>query len=231
MMPRLDGFGLLRELRADPALGDVPVIMLSARAGEDRRIEGLDAGADDYLVKPFGARELFARVTAHLRMAGLRREAGEALRESESRFRLMADQAPVMIWVTERDGSCTYLGKSWYEFTGQTPGTALGFGWLDAVHPSDRQSVRDSFLTANAKCEPFRLEFRLRHRDGEYRWAIDAASPRFGENGAMLGYVGSVIDITDRKRDEEALRQADRRKDEFLALLAHELRGPLAPLA
>ena len=230
MMPRLDGFGLLRELRGDPALCDVPVIMLSARAGEERRVEGLDAGADDYLVKPFGARELFARVAAHLRMAGLRREADVALRESEARFRLMADQAPVMIWVTEPDGSCTYLGRSWYEFTGQTPETALGFGWLDAIHPGDRQAVRDNFLTANARGEPFRLEYRLRHRDGEYRWAIDAASPRFAENGAMLGYVGSVIDITDRKRDEEALREADKRKDEFLALLAHELRGPLAPL-
>ncbi|HJQ98256.1 MAG TPA: ATP-binding protein [Candidatus Polarisedimenticolaceae bacterium] len=230
MMPRLDGFALLRELRADPALCDVPVIMLSARAGEERRVEGLDAGADDYLVKPFGARELFARVGAHLRMAGLRREAGEVLRESESRFRRMADEAPVMIWVTEPDGSCTYLGKSWYEFTGQTQETGLGFGWLDAVHPADRPGVRDTFLTAHARGEAFRVEYRLRHRDGDYRWAIDAASPRFGENGALLGYIGSVIDITDRKRDEEALREADRRKDEFLALLAHELRGPLAPL-
>jgi PAS domain S-box-containing protein len=230
MMPRLDGFGLLRELRADPGLREVPVIMLSARAGEERRVEGYDAGADDYLVKPFGARELLARVGAHLRMAALRREAGEALRESEVRFRHMADHAPVMIWVTEPDGSCSYLGKSWYEFTGQTPATGLGFGWLEAVHPTDRGRVRDAWMTANAKRQAFRLEYRLRHRDGEYRWALDAAVPRFADDGTKLGFVGSVIDITDRKRDEEALRDADRRKDEFLALLAHELRGPLAPL-
>ena len=85
MMPRLDGFGLLRELRADPRTRDVPVIMLSARAGEESRVEGMEAGADDYLVKPFSARELLARVGAHLQMARMRREAAEALREADRR--------------------------------------------------------------------------------------------------------------------------------------------------
>ena len=89
MMPRLDGFGLLRELRADPRTASVPVILLSARAGEESRVEGLQAGADDYLVKPFSARELLARVGALLQIARLRRESEQAIRRSEERFRVL----------------------------------------------------------------------------------------------------------------------------------------------
>ncbi|HVT26859.1 MAG TPA: PAS domain S-box protein [Lacipirellulaceae bacterium] len=166
-----------------------------------------------------------------------RKRAEESLRESEQRFRNMADQAPVMIWVTEADGSCSFLGKTWYEFTGRTPASSLGFGWIEAVHPDDHAVARENFLEANSQHQPFRHEYRLLGKDGYYHWVIDAAQPRFDDNGVFLGYIGSVIDISDRKRIEEALRQreaalkeADRRKDEFLALLAHELRNPLAPI-
>ncbi|WP_201859320.1 PAS domain-containing sensor histidine kinase [Microvirga soli] len=130
-------------------------------------------------------------------------QAEDSLRESEARFRNLADNAPVMVWVTEADGTCTYLSRSWYEFTGQTPETGLGFGWLDAVHPEDSGWSGDVFRTANAEKGPFRVEYRLRRADGTYRWAIDAAAPRFGVDGTFLGYVGSVLDITDRKQVEE----------------------------
>jgi PAS domain S-box-containing protein len=160
-----------------------------------------------------------------------------ALRESESRFRNMADNSPMMLWVTEADGRCTHLNRRWYEFTGQTPETGLGFGWLQAVHPEDRARAEHDFLTANSSRQPFRAEYRLRRKDGEYHWAIDAATPRFSETGEYLGYIGSVIDIEDRKRVELALReakeqaeQASRAKDSFLAQLSHELRTPLTPV-
>ena len=186
MMPRLDGFGLLRDLRADPATQTIPVIVLSARAGEEARVEGLGAGADDYLIKPFSARELLARVEAHVKMARLRREAGKALRDSEQRFRNMADHAPVMVRVTEPGGTCTFLSRSWYEFTGQTAETGLGFGWLEAVHPEDRARVDTIFQAANEKHEQFRIEYRLKRNDGEYRWVIDAAAPFIGERRRVL---------------------------------------------
>ncbi len=230
MMPNLDGFGFLQALRAAPQTASIPVIMLSARAGEEARVEGLAAGADDYLTKPFSARELQARVSSMLALAQARREANAVLRESEERFRHMADSAPVMVWVTEPDGRCSFLSKSWYEFTGQTPETGLGLGWVDAVHPDDRAMTRDTFIAANARQETFRIEYRLRRQDGQYRWAIDAAAPRLAPDGSYLGYIGSVIDITERKQAEQALQEADRRKDEFLATLAHELRNPLAPI-
>lgn len=140
-----------------------------------------------------------------------RLQAEIVLRESEERFRTMADNAPVMIWVTDSTGYCTYLSKSWYEFTGQTEATGLGFGWLDAVHPEDSQFSREVFLNANGEREAFRMEYRLRRQDGTYRWAIDTASPWFGEDGAFKGYIGSVIDIHDRKQTEEALQRSEAR--------------------
>jgi PAS domain S-box-containing protein len=204
--------------------------MLSARAGEEARVEGLQAGADDYLTKPFSARELLARVGGTLALARARREAAAELRESEARFRNMADNAPVMVWVTEPDGAGTFLSESWYRFTGQTPEESLGFGWLNAVHPDDRPQVEAHFAAANAHRAPLRMEYRLRRADGSYAWALDAAAPRFGPEQRFLGYIGSVIEIQDRKQAEEALREQDRRKDEFIATLAHELRNPLAPI-
>ncbi|MGI0487239.1 PAS domain S-box protein [Pantanalinema rosaneae CENA516] len=134
-----------------------------------------------------------------------------ALRQREEQFRNMADHAPMMVWVTDSTGYCTYLSKSWYEFTGQTEATGLGSGWLDAVHPDDREFSRNVFLKANADCEAFRLEYRLRHRHGSYHWAIDVANPWFGEAGEFKGYIGSVIDISDRKQAEEALRSSEER--------------------
>jgi len=159
-----------------------------------------------------------------------RRRMEDALRESEERFRNMADHAPVMIWMTDAAGRCTFLSESWYAFTGQTPATGLGLGWLDAAHPDDREVAGETFLSSNARYEAFRLDYRLRRADGSYAWAIDSATPRFGPDGEFLGYIGSVLDITERKHAETALLEADRRKDEFLAMLAHELRNPLAPI-
>jgi PAS domain S-box-containing protein len=207
MMPRLDGIGVLRAIRGDARLQDLPVILVSARAGEEASIEGLAAGADDYLVKPFSARELVARVDATLAMAKLRREAAAALRESEARFRNMADNAPVMMWVTDASGACVYLNRLWTEFTGQSMEDGLGAGRLGRIHPDDVAAARKAFAAATVRREAFGLEYRLRRRDGVYRWVLDAAAPRLGESGALMGFVGSVIDITERKDTESALER------------------------
>ena len=229
MMPKIDGFQFLSAVRCEPNTRTLPVVMLSARAGEEARIEGLNAGADDYLIKPFSARELQARVAAHLETVRLRKEAEQNLRDSELRFRAMADTAPAMLWVTDPAGECTFLSRGWYEFTGLTELTGLA-GWKDAIHSDDRKQATLEFMSATSKHEPFAIDYRLRRCDGEYRWVIDSARPRFSESAEFLGYIGSVIDITERKQYEVALRDADRRKDEFLATLAHELRNPLAPI-
>ena len=137
--------------------------------------------------------------------------AESALRASEKRFRDFADHAPVMMWVTDPSGHCNYLNRGWYEFTGQTRAQAEGFGWLDAIHPDDRAEAERVFVEANERQAPFRLEYRLRRADGVFRWAIDAAAPRFDPDGDYLGYVGSVIDIDERRSMEAALRASETR--------------------
>jgi PAS domain S-box-containing protein len=136
-------------------------------------------------------------------------QAEQAVRESEARFRNMADHAPVMMWVTDPDGYCTYLNRGWYEFTGQTPEEAEGFGWLEATHPDDRANAETTFRKANAERAPFRLEYRLRRADGTYRWTLDTAAPRFSEDGTYLGYIGTVIDIDARRESEERQRESE----------------------
>ena len=127
------------------------------------------------------------------------------LMESEARFRNMSDWAPVMIWLARADGGFEYLNKRWLEFTGQTSAEAQGFGWLQVLHEGDRRIVREKHVAAVQAREPLMVEYRLRRHDGEYRWCSSTAAPRRGPDGAFLGHVGSVVDITDRRRVEESL--------------------------
>ncbi|MGH8496395.1 MAG: PAS domain-containing sensor histidine kinase [Gammaproteobacteria bacterium] len=159
-----------------------------------------------------------------------RERAEAAMRDSEQRFRLMADNAPVLIWMTGTENLGTWFNKPWLDFTGRTMAEELGEGWAENVHPEDAERSLAICVSAFEARRPFMMEFRLRRHDGEYRWVLDNGVPLYAADGTFTGYIGSCIDITDRKRAEEELRKADRRKDAFLATLAHELRNPLAPL-
>lgn len=151
--------------------------------------------------------ETTERVLAEKAMAAERDRAAE----SEARFQNMADNAPVMLWVTDPSGYCTYLNRSWYDFTGQTRGEAVGYGWLEATHPDDREMAERIFRDANASRTPFRMDYRLRRADGTYRWCIDAAAPRLSAQGEYLGYIGSVIDIDERREAERLQRESELR--------------------
>ncbi|WP_437281316.1 PAS domain S-box protein [Sorangium sp. So ce375] len=138
-----------------------------------------------------------------------KRRAEEALRDSEVCFRTMADHAPVMSWMTGADGGCTYASRGWLDFSGQTESAALGSGWLEAVHPEDRSAAEEAFRRAHERHEAYRMDFRVRRRDGVYRWCIDSAAPRLAPGGEFLGYVGSIIDITERKEAELQLQERE----------------------
>ncbi len=185
--------------------------------------------------------EAIATVAAPIAQGIERKRAEEALRASEEKFRILADTAPVMVWVSGADKLRAFFNKPWLEFTGRAMEEELGYGWAEGVHQEDYDCCLETF---NASCdarEPFKMEYRLRRHDGEYRWILDHGVPRYSPYGDFLGCVGSCIDITERKqveareREQLALEQAarataeaaNRSKDEFLTMLSHELRSPL----
>jgi len=139
-----------------------------------------------------------------------RKQAEEAIRETEERFRLVANTAPVLIWMSGSDKMCTYFNKPWLEFTGQSLESQLGNGWAKGVHPEDFQRCMDTYTEAFERRERFRMEYRLCRYDGTYRWVVDIGVPRFSDN-SFAGYIGSCIDITESKLAKEALSNVNRR--------------------
>ena len=137
--------------------------------------------------------------------------AEEAIRESEQRFRLVANTAPVMIWTTGTDKLCDYVNKPWLDFTGRTIEQELGNGWAEGIHSEDVDHCLRTYREAFDNREQFEMEYRLRSRDGEYRWIFDRGVPRFNADWTFAGYIGCCIDVTDRKRAEEALSTIGRR--------------------
>jgi PAS domain S-box-containing protein len=152
-----------------------------------------------------------------------------ALRESEERFRLVANTAPVVIWMTDPDKLCTYVNQVWLNFTGRPLEAELGYGWAEGIHPEDRQACIEGYTRAFDLRQPFTIEYRLRRHDGEYRWILDSSIPRFEADGSFVGYIGSAVDVTDRKRAEESLSslsgrliEAQERERHYIARELHD---------
>jgi PAS domain S-box-containing protein len=153
-----------------------------------------------------------------------------ALEESEARFRVMADETPVALWMCDGTRQCTYVNRAWLAFTGRHIDEELGDGWTSAIHPEDFAARQAAFSGAIDAREPFTLEYRLRRHDGEYRWMLDHGAPRFDGEGRFSGYIGACLDITERKDAEATASHFEQRRSAFVASLAHELRNPLAPI-
>ncbi|MEA5534113.1 PAS domain S-box protein [Crocosphaera sp. XPORK-15E] len=143
-------------------------------------------------------------------------ETQSALSESEQRFRIMADHAPVLIWVAGTDTLCYYFNKTWLDFTGRTLEQEFGNGWAEGVHPDDFEGCLQMYVSSFEARQPFQMEYRLRRFDGEYRWLLDHGVPRYDENNQFLGYIGSCMDITEGKAVEYALRESELRFQSFM---------------
>ena len=168
-----------------------------------------------------------------------RRRVEAALRESEAHFRTMADTAPVMIWRSGVDGKCNFVNLTWLRFTGRTLAEEVGDGWSQRLHPDDLAACLKIYMTAFDARTPFNFEYRFRRFDGEYRWIFSTGVPRWESDGVFAGYIGSCLDITDRKEAEHALDETHRELSrvsrltalgEFAASIAHEVRQPLTAI-
>jgi PAS domain S-box-containing protein len=160
-----------------------------------------------------------------------RKRADELRRESEERFRMLADSAPVMIWVTGTDAQCTFVNRQWLEFTGRTMEQEIGSGWAEGVHPADSKPCMDYYISSFNGRRSFTMEYRIKRADGQYRWLVDTGVPRFGPTGDFLGYIGSCVDISERKHNEETLQHLTARifmlQDEERQRVASELHDGL----
>ncbi len=157
------------------------------------------------------------------------RDAAEEVRESEKRFRTLADTAPVFIWISGLGARLEFVNRRFVDVTERTTADLLGVAWHSLVHPDDLEAYLETCSNAEAAGKGYDCELRLRKADGSYNWMRFVGEPRF-ERGKLVGFVGSSVDIQYHKNAEEELRKVAQRKDEFLAILGHELRNPLSPI-
>ena len=157
---------------------------------------------------------------------------GSILRESEERFRLMADSTPTLIWMSATDKRCTFFNRGWLQFRGREMKEELGEGWIDGVHPEDLERCLSTYTKAFDLRERFEMGYRLRRYDGEYRWIINSGVPRFASNGTFCGYIGSCVDVTELKLSEISLRELTgrliRAQEEERARIARELHDDIS---
>jgi two-component system cell cycle sensor histidine kinase/response regulator CckA len=148
------------------------------------------------------------RVLGHAQDITDRVHAEQAVKESERRFRSLADTAPVFIWMSDTQNECVFVNKGWLNFTGRTLEQELGAGWTDSIHPEDLERNMADLQSAFAERRVFRAEYRMRRADGEYRWILDTGTPRYDSAGGFAGYIGSCVDVTEARQVREALREA-----------------------
>ncbi len=238
MMPGMDGFTLLRKLRSNSATSAVPVIMLSARAGEESRIEGIESGADDYLTKPFSARELRARVKTQIELVHLRQElaaqqaalrTADELRDSRERLHFLMESMPQKIFTAKANGEVDYFNQQWMDYTGLSFEHIRDWGWTQFIHPDDLDENVRRWQASVEAGDTFQFEHRFRHRDGSYRWHLSRALLFRDNTGKVSMWIGSNTDIHEHRQAQAALLNAEKLAvaGRLAATIAHEINNPL----
>ncbi len=219
---------------ATPLVDECKRVLETGRAVMDRELRHATIGGDrHWLVSIHPVRneasELFG-INVVVQEVTCRKRAEQALRESEERFRTLADNIAQLAWMADGTGSVVWYNKRWFDYTGMTLEETQGWGFQKAHHPEHVDRVLETVREFIASGEAWEATFPLRRKDGSYRWFLSRAIPIRDERGVVARWFGTHTDVTEQREVEQALKEADRRKDEFLVMLAHELRNPLAPI-
>jgi PAS domain S-box-containing protein len=213
-----------RALRGEKGVRDLIDIEPFDRPGTRRTVMISAAPVRDAAGKVDGALLTHFDVSEQVR-------AEAALRESEIKFRAIANAIPHLVWSNLPDGTHDFYNDRWYEYTGFTAGLADNEQWAELVHPDDRERAAKLWRDSLATGAPYDIEYRLRcHQRKEYRWCLSRAVPVHGADGRLIRWLGTATDVHEQRLTADELRRASEKKDEFLAMLAHELRNPLAPI-
>lgn len=236
-LPDINGLEVCRRLKEDPATRAILVLQTSASLIDSaNRVKALDAGADSYLAEPIEPEELVANVKALLRLKRAEeasRHAETALRESEERFRQLAESITDIFWVVStHDRRFLYVSPAYTQHWGRREQSLYADPalWFADMSTQDRERLQQRFAQLGSGGQGYEEEYRTLGAQGDERWVAERAFPIYDAAGQAYRFAGITQDITDRKRAELLLLKADQHKDEFLAMLAHELRNPLAPI-
>jgi PAS domain S-box-containing protein len=249
MMPDMDGFEVASLVRQRERSRHTPIIFLSATGNDTAySMRSYEVGAVDYLTKPSDPDVVRAKVGVFAELfrknAQIRLQS-EALREHERReqalqvaqlqiaserhYRNLAEAIPQIVWTADANGKIAYFNQRWFELTGRSTDNSSGFGWLEALHPDEREVFTRRWNETVAAGEPFMCECRLQREDGVFRWHLCRALPE-RRHDALVAWLGTFTDIHDQKTEEERAQAAVRARDEFLLIAAHELNTPLTSL-
>lgn len=244
-MPVMDGFETAKLMRSRERYRSTPIIFITGVTWpEDTDLRGYQLGAFDFLMKPIRPEVLRAKASVfiqlqertlelhrkseELRLEQARAHERELQRASEVQFQLMADMLPILAWYADPDGKVPWRNQRWYQYTGTTPDH--DFARATFVHAEDVERVMDRWQRSLASGEPWEDTFRMRNSDGTYRWFLSRAVAMRDRSGRVVRWFGSNVDVDHQKTAEAHAEAASRAKDEFLAMLGHELRNPLAPI-
>lgn len=235
MMPVLDGFGLLKKIRQTHSLQSTPTILLSARAGEEAKVEGLSAGADDYLVKPFSTKELLSRIKALLQLTDLRFQKNLELEADAEKFRTTFAHSAVNIAMVSLEGIVLQINESFLKHTGYSAEEVVGSHFLKLTHEDDRNMSMSLFKElAEGTISSTTYERRLSRKDGSFFWVHSSLSTAKGADGKPLYVIGISQDMEARKQIEKdfqlaisTLQEEKALREKFVATLTHDLRSPM----
>ena len=220
-MPGMDGFEAAQKIRRSGRNKKTPILFLTANDRDDFVEKAYRVGAVDYLTKPLNELALKTKIAFFAELFQHRGE--ESRRQSERLFEKMADSAPVLVWMTGIDKGCSWFNKGWVEWTGRRLEQELGDGWAQGVHPDDRERCLKTFNENFDRRREFYMEYRLRHRSGEYRWVSDRGVPSYSAEGEFEGYIGGCMDIHEQQAAQEQLARNEAKYRSLFENMAEEV--------